>query len=414
MLKCNYIIEDADRTNIKYTAMKVSNVEESFDWLVETVQKEGTNTPKTLVFCQSKTQCTTLFEIFKDKLGLNRFGDLEKPCDDRNSIIGMYHKGTRDEQKATAEKAFTEHDSIMKILFCTSSFGTGVDVKSCSLVIHVGPPKLLDEYLQQSGRVDREGQPSNAILLLFSSCISGSGFEDEMKAYVKNSQICRRVTLLTAIQNPRIQPLHILGILDRCCDICAKICRCLCTCADTCTCDEGCIGPESYLTEAEKMLENEVDMQKPIHENSKIYADITDDDRQLFKDGLHQIQSSLIGQFAAKDAIIETGFATGFTDELINGLVTYMEYISSVDMIMEYFPIFNPEHAEHVYAMLAKMFSNKLAKEKDANEDYVCIADIQSSDYSEDEDDLCDYVSKPTIRLNESSSSSSDEDITDL
>lgn len=284
MFDCSFVIEDADRINIRYSVSTISDIENAFEWLVNKLKKDKAELPKVLVFCQSKTQCTFLYELFSHELGNEQYFDPMKPNDDRNSLIGMYHHGTRTEQKETAEEAFTNYDSTMRVLFCTSSFGTGVDVKGCYTCIHLGPPHLLDEYLQQTGRLGRDMKPSSAILLLFKQCTAGGGFEDDCMAYIKNTQLCRRMTLLTAIENPRITSL---AIPHTCCDICANQCKCLCSCdQENCQCKEKCLDQSQYLSEAEQQLMS-VSMKKhKITDNKKSYCNITECDRQDFKEKL--------------------------------------------------------------------------------------------------------------------------------
>ena len=109
------------------------DVDKLFKWLLDDIIEHGKNIPKLLVFLQSKPQCTELYSTFKKALGSAMyFTPNGEPKDDRTSIIGMYHHGTGDDQKESALKSFTADDEYpMRILFCTSSFGLGVNVKNC-------------------------------------------------------------------------------------------------------------------------------------------------------------------------------------------------------------------------------------------------------------------------------------------
>ena len=188
---CTFVTENTDRPNIRYTVYSTKkDVTSLFDWLVEDIRQQGKNIPKMLVFCQSKSHCTDLFASFKKELGDKMYITPNgEPQDDRTSIVGMYHHGTWEEQKETAIKSFTSCDDLpMKLLFCTSSFGLGVNVKQCHYVIHLGPPKQLDQFIQESGRVGRDGMPSHSILIQLASSLTGPGYEERTKQYVKISK----------------------------------------------------------------------------------------------------------------------------------------------------------------------------------------------------------------------------------
>ena len=354
-------------------------------------------------------------------MGQEMYFDPNGPKDDRNALLGMYHHMTLPEQKETAEKAFTNDDSIMRVLFCTSSFSMGIDVKCCYNVIHLGPPKLIDEYLQQSGRCGRDGKPSYAQLLLFKGCTTGGGFDVDMKGYMNNSEVCRRVILLTAIQNPRIASLE---IGHSCCDVCAKRCRCLCSCSEECECEEKCIGPHMYLTEAEKALNSKSTI-KAISDLEIAFKDITESDRQLFQHELVEMKKSLVNPLEEKDMLVDAGIVTGFSTQLVDSLVSNMEYIASLDILMDYFPFFDEQHAVQVFDKVNAMFSHKFSLlTENSGDESECIEGIVSSegDISEDDvelfDDLeCGYnYSKPVLghrdalaEASDSSSQDSDE-----
>ena len=136
----------------------------------------------------------------------------------------MYHHGTLEEQKRAIEDSMSNPSGAIRVLFCTSSFGTGIDVKGCNYCIHFGPTSTIAEYLQQSGRIGRDGGQSYAHLLLHKNCFKGMKIEQDMKEFAKGSLSCRRRTLLKAIDNPTSAPLEIKHL---CCDICARGCRCI-------------------------------------------------------------------------------------------------------------------------------------------------------------------------------------------
>lgn len=391
MEDCTFVIENTDRPNIRYTVLHTKmDVDKLFKWLLDDIIEHGKNIPKLLVFLQSKPQCTELYSTFKKALGSAMyFTPNGEPKDDRTSIIGMYHHGTGDDQKESALKSFTADDEYpMRILFCTSSFGLGVNVKNCHDVIHLGPPKQLDEYIQESGRVGRDGLSSHSILLVLKDSLKGPGYEDEVKSFVKNESLCRRKMLMDAIENTSFSPL---AIPHTCCDVCARNCTCLCSCQnkEECSCHAEntiCTGSGLYLSHIEKEMASVTLKQTDIRKLPIVYR-VEQDDRDILDLQLREIRKSFHKEVEEVDILTSGDVATGFTLELINNVVSAVEHIGSLEILMEYFPFFNESHACKVFESIQCLLSAKIICSDESDDD--CIIDLPSSD-SDNSEELSD------------------------
>ena len=328
-----------------------SDWNKAFQWLTDQLQRDGIKCSRVIIFCQEKSQCQILFEMFSAELGSAAYASVDGPENDTNRLFGMYHRSTREDQKKTAEESFANPHGHMRVLICTSSFGMGMDVQGCHLAIHLGPPKMLDAYLQESGRIGRDGLPSHSLVLMHRRCLSGPGFEKEMKKYVQNNTCCRRNFLLQAIENPQQTSLE---IAHTCCDICAVNCRCLCSCldpSDTCDCSPKCVGPSVYQSDAEQHFLHAAQQEEKSRITSlKMKYSVSDTKRELFKLQLFDLQDRLLSPGEKRQTLAGQDVTTGFSYGLIANLTDHLEYISSHTMLLEYFPFFSQSHASLVYS----------------------------------------------------------------
>ena len=64
-------------------------------------------------------------------------------------------------------------------------------------VNHYGPSDDLDDYVQESGGVGRDGELNHAILIKYKQCLTGSRISHGIKEYVNNNTEYSRVKLFS-------------------------------------------------------------------------------------------------------------------------------------------------------------------------------------------------------------------------
>ena len=77
-----------------------------------------------------------------------------------------YHAGMQDEQRAEIQDWFMA--SNQAIVVATIAFGMGIDKANIRSVYHYNLPKSLENYSQEIGRADRDGEPAICHMLVYS------------------------------------------------------------------------------------------------------------------------------------------------------------------------------------------------------------------------------------------------------
>ena len=212
MIRSTDIVENPDRPNIKLFVQKVKSsalLSSTFSWLIEAVRLEKQQTGRVLVFCPSIKLCGELYTLFRMELDESTL-----------SHVDMYHSCTTENVKEKIRNDMEQSNGNIRILIATSAAGMGVNYKSVNQIVHWGPPKDMDSFVQQLGRAGREGDQGYQLLLYHGRQFHS--VDSEMKVYVQNTTFCRRGIILQAYNSEPNQ--H--RIRHLCCDICAKECAC--------------------------------------------------------------------------------------------------------------------------------------------------------------------------------------------
>ena len=195
-----------DRQNcylhVKAMTTETADIESIFNTFLK--KSAITQLPQVLLFVTSQDQAHRIEDMFKALCAPGMDSSLT------TDMIASYHAATPREQKQGVLSAFV--DGRIKLVVCTSAFGTGVDVPNVAVIIHYTLPPSITVYLQNVGRGGRNGTRYDCYLYfsykLVHECAMvwfTSSFGDILKRrwcdYIEMveyamSMVCRRSKLL--------------------------------------------------------------------------------------------------------------------------------------------------------------------------------------------------------------------------
>ena len=102
--------------------------------------------------------CGFSFKYFQKQLGKEQYYSPQNPGNEVTSSAD-----TKPENRLFAQYHASQ-TSTLRVVFTTVAMGMGVDIPSIRNIIHVGPPRTIREYFQETRWAGRDGQQSSAVL----------------------------------------------------------------------------------------------------------------------------------------------------------------------------------------------------------------------------------------------------------
>ncbi len=358
-----HIYSCPDRKNIRLSLVDAETKSIScLNWLLNLIVTKKEECPKVLIYCHSQALVSWLFGQFKAKLGLKLFKNEINAHD--NFLVGMYHADTSPFNKEKYLKALTSDEMLLpRVLIATSAIGCGINAKKLQYVCHFGPAFSLVGYCQQVGRAGRNGEANcHGILYKYKGC-----FNKETNIKMKNYcslDTCLRTGLFTPFSENREAVLPIVPA-HSCCSVCSKTCKC----------------GDSHDFVFERKCDFEL-IQTPVAIRSS-----NDDDKSAIKVRLFDCHLNYFKSGA--DLNLPSSSITGLTPSLIANIVENLDFIGSIEYLMNNFSIVDYGVAEKIYQIIMEYFDAEVTSsvienvEKD-DEKYV-FSDFENlSDFDVD------------------------------
>ncbi len=141
-----------------------------------------------------------------------------------------YHAGLDSAERHASQQRFINEEGV--IVVATIAFGMGIDKPNVRFVVHLGLPKSLEAYYQETGRAGRDGLPADAWMIYNISDVvalrnlirSGSAPAERKRVELQKfeallalceARVCRRKVLLEYFGDQYAGPC---GRCDRCMD----------------------------------------------------------------------------------------------------------------------------------------------------------------------------------------------------
>ena len=180
------ISESPNKQNVRYSVRKLDSsipLLENFRSLIKELKEKGKNSTRTIIYCQTVKQCSHLFRMFELELVASLYAGERNP---RNRLVDMMHSGTPSSVKDNVLDQFADQTKCLWVLIATIAYGMGVNCKGVTRVIHFGPSKSIEAYMQESGRCGRNGEQNDALLMYNGLHLKAA--DSDMKEYVKLSK----------------------------------------------------------------------------------------------------------------------------------------------------------------------------------------------------------------------------------
>ena len=327
------IIVSPDRPNIYLYKAKVNaDLLKSFNWLLTMLKSKVVSCPKTLVYCKSIKDCGNLFTFFRDHLGKCAYTSDEQVA--KNMLIGMYHHNTLEKHKKRIINSLYSSEGTCRVTFCTNALGMGINFPNIRYIVHYGPPRNIEDFIQEVGRGGRDGKPAVAILLFRG--IHLRKCDKAIKQYADGKEIkCLRTCILAEFGEAKSN-----AVGHDCCLLCHEKCNC--------NGSNPCSKQVPFDLHNDQPQSNEQALLKK--------RKVMPHDIELLEELLNDYQQKLVN--SCSTYFLSPECTTGFSNTLKKSVLSKAKYIFDIEYVLDNLHVFNVQHAIDITCMCADVFDD--------------------------------------------------------
>ena len=339
---------------------KDNDLEFYLGWLIDELKIKQVSCQRTIIYCQTIKQCGVVYGTIKGMLGQNMYAGNEE-----NVLVEMLHSCTPAANKQNILHSFQSEGGSIRLLIATIAFGMGVDCKGVHRIVHYGPSKTMEAYVQETGRAGRDGEQSIAYILYHGILLNH--VEGQVKSFVKTSE-CRRQALMRHFDAALMQPekAHL------CCDNCSIGCKC------------GMTDCGTYAKYAAYQIE-----QASLHPARE--REVPPDKKKIIEESLTKYHKSLVRQLVNTSAygdvktLTNLQFMLGFTDHQISQVAENLGMLFTLSDVYQFIEIWDKRHAVKILSVINDVFRDV----KEDNQSHCLSSDDNDDNYVFD-DELLD------------------------
>ena len=225
------VIANPNRPNIFYEKVFYTGDDtEFFEQIlgpIAAMLKESTvQYPLTILYLPLRW-CGFAFKYFERQLGSQQYHPSNAEALPENRLFAQFHSPQTNAMKDQILKELASPISKVRVIFTTVAMGMGVDIPSIRQIIHVGPPRSIREYFQETRRAGRDGRPSTAVLYYNNRNIAKNreGMSEDIRTFCRLDNACLRKFLLKCLDARDVDFMSVhVGHL--CCSYCKALCHC--------------------------------------------------------------------------------------------------------------------------------------------------------------------------------------------
>ena len=131
--------------------------------IINNIKAERVNSPKTLIFCSTYTGCIEFFVELTTELDNANALNVVDSEGKREKACAMFAGCTAESTKDSILTSFIQPSGCICVVIAMIAFGLGLDAPDIRTIIHWGPSRDIEAYVQESGRCGRDGKYSRVM-----------------------------------------------------------------------------------------------------------------------------------------------------------------------------------------------------------------------------------------------------------